>query len=155
LSKPVSFQSVQFVLNNMDEVEPGKLEKPSERKPREMATEAYSALRNYAGLRWPTLNHKGRMSRLAGVLNLGHRRVRSLYQNEPGVRVRADEMERIQRLEQARAEGTHRDDIASLQNRIARLEAVLFERETTSDFAGLAHEGRRAGDRRRGDDATG
>ena len=49
------------------------------------------ALREFAGLEWPTLNHKGRMAAPARRLNIGFRRVRSIYQNEDGVALRADE----------------------------------------------------------------
>lgn len=94
-----------------------------------MSATAQVLLRDYAGNRWPTLNHKGRMSRLAGHLGFGHRRVRALYQNEDGVRVRADEMAAIQALRQKQrlVEEANRDDFQALQARIARLEAALFQ----------------------------
>ena len=106
-------------------------------------------LRDYAGTRWPTLNHKGRMSRLAGVLGFGHRRVRSLYQNEPGVSIRADEMERIAALKRRTTDEANRDDFQALQARVAALEAALFaadEEFHREQMAGL----RQAVDGRRG-----
>lgn len=92
-----------------------------------MSATAQLLLRDYAGHRWPSLNHKGRMSRLAGHLKMGHRRIRSLYQNEMGVSVRADEMAAIQSLQQRQIEEANRNDLQDLQARIARLEAALFQ----------------------------
>lgn len=119
-----------------------------------MSTSAQFILRDYAGTRWPTLNHKGRMSRLAGVLGFGHRRVRSLYQNEPGVSVRADEMARIEGLRRQRQiEEANRDDFQALQARIARLEAALFASDAEfhhEQMAGL----RKAADSGRGEDES-
>lgn len=92
-----------------------------------MSATAQAMMREYAGLRWPTLNHKGRIARLSSALGLGHRRTRSIYQNEPGVALRADEMAAIERLRQDRIEEANRDDFQALQARIARLEAALFQ----------------------------
>jgi hypothetical protein len=91
-----------------------------------MSDTAQMILRDYAIHRWPSLNHKGRMSRLAGQLKMGHRRIRSLYQNEFGVRLRADEMAAIEALQQSKIEEANRNDLQDLQARIARLEAALF-----------------------------
>lgn len=95
----------------------------------EMSAAAQTMLRDYAGLRWPTLNHKGRIARLAGVLKMGHRRIRSLYQNEPGVSLRADEMAAIAALRERKIEEANRDAFQDLQARIARLEAALFAQD--------------------------
>ncbi len=86
-------------------------------------------MRDYAAVRWPTLNHKGRMARLAGVLGFGHRRVKSLYCAELGTAVRADEYAAIAALHQRKIEEANRDDFQDLQARIARLEAALLARE--------------------------
>lgn len=91
-----------------------------------MSTAAQTMLRDYAGWRWPSLNHKGRIARLAGHLGLTHRRARALYQNEPGMRLRADEMAAIAALRQQKVEEANRDVFEDLQARIARIEAALF-----------------------------
>lgn len=83
-------------------------------------------MRDYAAVRWPSLNHKGRMSRLAGLLGLGHRRVRSLYCAEVGASVRADEFAAVAALRQRQIEEANRNDYQALQARIARLESALF-----------------------------
>ena len=95
----------------------------------EMSATAQTMMRDYAGTRWPSLNHKGRMSRLAGVLGFGHRRVRSIYQNEPGLSLRADEMAAIAALREQKIEEANRNAFADLQGRIARLEAALFAQD--------------------------
>lgn len=110
-----------------------------------MSASAQTMLREYAGVRWPTLNHKGRMARLASQLRMGHRRVRSLYQNEPGVSLRADEMAAIEALR----EEANRNEFQDLQARIARLEAALFAQDEefhSHQMAAL----RSAADERRG-----
>lgn len=111
---------------NLSEPETGKLEIHPKKERPDMSATAQLLLRDYAGHRWPTLNHKGRMARLAGILSLGHRRVRSLYQGEQGVSIRADEMAAIQSLQQQQIEEANRNDLQDLQARIARLEAALF-----------------------------
>lgn len=91
-----------------------------------MSTTAQFALREYAALRWPTMNHKGRMARLATALGFGHRRLRSIYQNENGVSLRASEMAAINALKtSAAADEENRDAFVALQTRVARLEAAL------------------------------
>lgn len=99
----------------------------SSRERNDMSASAQLILRDYAGARWPTLNHKGRMARLASVLGLGHRRVRSIYQNEGGVSLRADEMAAITSLKKpaAAADEENRNAFVALQARVARLEAAL------------------------------
>lgn len=94
----------------------------------DMSASAQAILRDYAGARWPALNHKGRMARLAGALGLGHRRVRSLYQNEAGVAVRADEMAAIAALRKAKADDALRasqQEYRALEARIAALEELF------------------------------
>jgi hypothetical protein len=88
-----------------------------------MSATAQTMMREYAAVRWPTMNHKGRIARLAGVLGFGHRRTRSLYQNEMGVSLRADELAAIAALR--RGDEENRNDFQDLQSRVARLEAAL------------------------------
>ncbi len=95
---------------------------------RDMSTAAQTLMREYAGLRWPSMNHKGRIARLAGVLGFTHRRTRSLYQNEPGARLRADELASIEALNRRIEEG-NRNEFAILQSRVARLEAALLRQD--------------------------
>jgi hypothetical protein len=95
----------------------------------EVSASAQIMLRNYAGDRWPSMNHKGRIGRLASVLGFSPRRVRSLYQNEPGVRLRADEMAAIDNLRRAREEAKNvrasQAEYRALEARIAALEALF------------------------------
>jgi hypothetical protein len=115
----------------------------------EMSATAQTMMRDYAGTRWPSLNHKGRMARLAGVLGFGHRRVRSIYQNEPGLSLRADEMAAIAALREQKIEEANRNAFQDLQARIARLEAALFAQdeefhhEQVAAFRAAADGGRR------------
>lgn len=88
-----------------------------------MSATAQTMMREYAAVRWPTMNHKGRIARLASVLGFGHRRTRSLYQNELGVSLRADELAAIAALR--RGDEDNRNDFQDLQSRVARLEAAL------------------------------
>ena len=78
-------------------------------------------LREYACMRWPSLNHKGRIWRLKDVLKWTERRTRALYNNEPGMRLRADEMAAIEALGKLGAT----NELSELRGRIARLEAAL------------------------------
>lgn len=55
-------------------------------------------LRSYAARRWPGHPHKGRIVELARVLGWRHRRVRSLYHNEPGLTLRTVETDDLSRL---------------------------------------------------------
>ncbi len=95
----------------------------------EVSASAQIMLRDYAGDRWPSLNHKGRMGRLASALGFTPRRVRSLYQNEPGVRLHADEMAAIAKLRHEREEAKNvrasQAEYRALEARIAALEALF------------------------------
>lgn len=86
-----------------------------------MTVAASELMREYAADRWPTLNHKGRMSRLAGVLNWTPRRARSIYQNDQNARLRADEFAAVQNLKTQEA----KNEFSELRARIARLETAL------------------------------
>jgi hypothetical protein len=102
------------------------LEKRSSSTSDEMSSAAQTVMREYAAFEWPTMNHKGRIAQLARRLGIGHRRVRSIYQNELGVSLRADEMAAIAALERtAAADEENRDAFMALQARVARLEAAL------------------------------
>lgn len=114
-------------------------------------------LKVFARQKWPLSTDEWRMSRLADLLGLGRRRVKSLYQGEPTAVLRHHEAEAIAKLlKQRKAEEATRDDIGDLQARIARLEAALFAQD--EDFARGQMEGYRqglAGGRRKDDAGEG
>ena len=94
-------------------------------KDRDMSTVATADLRLYAATSWPLLNHKGRLRELAKLLTAwSRRRVRAVYNAEPGVSLRANEQADIDQLIRA-ARDEHRD----LAERIARLEALLLHQD--------------------------
>lgn len=121
-----------------------------------MSASAQMMLREYASHRWPTMNHKGRMSRLAGVLQWGHRRVKAIYQNDPRARLRADEMAAIEALQQREIEGANRAEFKALADRIAALEAALLAQDEDFHQPQMAALGQALDGRRRsnGADAT-
>jgi len=80
-------------------------------------------LRMYAGQRWPTMNHKWRKARLASLLGMNERRVKSLYEAEDTARLRVDEEAKIKAL-LGQKEKADAADIA-LAERIAHLEAQV------------------------------
>ncbi len=91
-------------------------------------------LREFAGQKWPTMNHKWRKAKLASMLRMSERRVRSIYEADPAARIRADEAERIAALVQ---QGEAED--AALSTRIAELEAQvtrLVEALASDEMAG-------------------
>lgn len=77
-------------------------------------------LRIFAGQKWPTMNHKWRKARLAGLLGMSERRVKSIYEAEETARLRADEEARIKALI-----GQEEVDDATVTTRIAELEAQV------------------------------
>ena len=80
------------------------------------------SLRNYAAGTWPLLNHKGRLRNLAKLLtNWTERRVRAVYNAEPGVSLRASEQADIDAL----AEEANRNEFQALEARLASMEAAL------------------------------
>lgn len=81
-------------------------------------------LRVYAGQRWPTMNHKWRKARLASLLGMNERRVKSLYEAEETARLRADEETRIKALLGQQEEVNATEDKA-LAARLAELEAQV------------------------------
>lgn len=113
----------------MTEPKDEKLEKHSSTEREQVSASVQTMMRDYSAVRWPTLNHKGRMARLAGVLGFGHRRVKSLYCAEPGTAIRADEYAAVEALQQRQIEEANRHDFQALQARIARLEAALLAQD--------------------------
>lgn len=86
------------------------------------ATALSSDLRAYAVKRWPTANHKFRKARLADLLGLTERRVRS-YWEAKAASPRDDEVDAIKALI-GQKEDADAADIA-LAERIAELEAQV------------------------------
>lgn len=84
-------------------------------------------LRVYARQRWPLANDKYRKDRLATLLRVSSRRIKSLWEGEQSAVIRQSEAEAVRRLlGQKQIEEANRDDFQALQARIARLEAALF-----------------------------
>ena len=85
-------------------------------------------LKVFARQKWPLSTDEWRMSRLAHMIGVGTRRMKSLYQGEATAVLRQHEAEAIGKLlKQRQIEGANRDDFQALQARIARLEAALFQ----------------------------
>ena len=104
-----------------------KLEKCSSTEREQVSTSVQATMRDYAAIRWPSLNHKGRIARLADTLGFGHRRTRALYQNELGTAVRADEMTAVAALRKGVADGRGDREAGYrlLEARIAALEELI------------------------------
>jgi hypothetical protein len=84
------------------------------------------SLRSYAADEWPLLNHKGRIRALCKALShWSARRVRAVYNSEPGVALRAAEQADIDAL----TEENNRNEFQTLEARLARLEAALFAQD--------------------------
>ena len=102
-------------------------------------------LRTYAVRRWPTTNHKWRKARLASILGLTERRVRSIYEGEQTAVLRQHEADAIAKLLGAAREreidGANKHDFQALQARVARLEALLLQRHAGDDHTPLAGAG--------------
>lgn len=81
-------------------------------------------LRVYARRRWPLGNDKFRKDRLATLLKLSSRRIKSLWEGEQSAVIREHEADAVRRLVgQAEA---NTNDLQALAQRIARLEAALL-----------------------------
>lgn len=97
----------------------------------EVTTAVATDLRIYAGQRWPTMNHKWRKARLASLLGMNERRVKSIYEAEQTARLRVDEEARIKALigqkesADAAADKALADRIAELEAQVAFLVAAL------------------------------
>ena len=124
-----------------------------------MSTALSNGLREYAVKRWPTMNHEWRKAKIASMLGMKVRRVRSYWDGEEKLSARVDEVEAINALmnqPQSKLEEANQDAFAELQARIARLEAILLPQETSGDYPAMAGLGAVNYGRRRTDvpDAT-
>lgn len=120
-------------------------------EPRKVTVEVAADLRFYAGQRWPTMNHKWRKARLASLLGMNERRVKSIYEAEQTARLRADEEARIKALLGQKEEADVADQ--AISERIAELEAqVAF---LVAALAGDEMAARRTHPHRQGDSAPG
>ncbi len=77
-------------------------------------------LRTYALKRWPTMNHEWRKARLASLLGMKVRRVRSYWDAEETLSPRQSEVDAIKALI-----GQEEVDDATVKTRIAELEAQV------------------------------
>lgn len=93
------------------------------REAREVSATLANDLRVFAGRKWPTMNHKWRKARLAALLGMSERRVKSLYEADENARLRVDEEARIKAL-LGQKEIADAEDKA-LAQRIAELEAQV------------------------------
>lgn len=83
-------------------------------------------LRAFAGRKWPTMNHKWRKARLASLLGLSERRIKSIYEAEQTARLRADEKAKITALIGQKEEAdAHAEADRALAERLAELEAQV------------------------------
>ena len=89
-------------------------------KDRDMSAAAQTALRDYSAAEWPRLNHKGRLAKLCRLLPWTDRRVRAIYNGEPGVCLRAEEQAALETLTQ---EAKH--EYRTIEALCAGLEALL------------------------------
>lgn len=115
------------------------------------ATAISNGLRTYAVKRWPTANHKFRKARLADLLGFTERRVRSFWEAK-AASPRDEEIDAIKALVgDQQIEEENRDAFAALQERIARLEAIILTQAAQSDHRAMAGEGQGTFGRRRTD----
>lgn len=112
-------------------------------------------LRIYAVKRWPLDKDERRKERLAALLNMTKRRVRSLWENERSARPRGDEIERIAALIGAEEEEANAETYRAMEARFASMEAELAELRAAIAAASLAGEGTAARGSRRRDDRQG
>lgn len=83
-------------------------------------------LRTYAVRRWPTANHKFRKARLADLLGMTERRVRSFWEATHDMSPRAEEVEAIKALiGQEEADAALAERIAELEAQVAFLVSAL------------------------------
>lgn len=112
-------------------------------------------LRVYARRRWPLENDKYRKLRLADLLGISARRIKSLYEAEQTAVIREHEAEAVRRLlGQQKIEEANRAELEALKGRIARLEAALVQGDEEYHHVQMAAY-REAADPRRGKNATG
>lgn len=110
-------------------------------EPHKVTTAVATDLRIYAGRRWPTMNHKWRKARLASLLGMNERRVKSIYEAEETARLRVDEEARIKALIGQEEEANAAADSA-LAKRIADLETQVATLMAALASDALAAEGR-------------
>lgn len=125
-------------------------------EPREVTAAVATDLRIYAGRRWPTMNHKWRKARLASLLGMNERRVKSIYEAEETARLRVDEEARIKALigqkEEADADA---DAYRTLEARFMAMEAAFADLRAEIAAATLVREGGQTGRSRRDDTGAG
>jgi len=100
-----------------------KLGIQDKQEPREVTAALAEDLRVFAGQKWPTMNHKWRKARLASLLGMTERRVKSIYEAEETARLRVDEEARIKALIGKKEEADVEDQ--ALAQRISELEAQV------------------------------
>lgn len=109
-------------------------------------------LRIYAVKRWPLDKDERRKERLAALLNMTKRRVRSLWENERTARPRGDEIERIEALIGAEEDHANAEAYRALEARFASMEAELAGLREAIAAASMAGESAAPGRARRGND---
>lgn len=133
-------------------------------EPREVTAALATDLRVFAGQKWPTMNHKWRKARLAFLLGMSERRVKSIYEAEQTARLRADEEARIKALIGQKEEANAASDrafaerIAALEEELSGVRALVDRLALAGDFgeareagggsyrAGKSHPSRRSTD---------
>lgn len=110
---------------------------------REVTAALADDLRTYAVKRWPTMNHEWRKAKLASLLGMKVRRVRSYWDAEETLSPRQSEVDAIAELigSQSNIEEANRDAFAALQERIARLEGIVLAFEAAQNHQAMAGEG--------------
>lgn len=116
-------------------------------------TEALAVeLKTFARTKWPLTTDEWRKDKLASMLRMGRRRIKSLYEGERTARPRFEEVEKIRALigaeEKAYAETNAQADRA-LEARIAELETQLAEVRALLVADAMADEGASASVERR------
>ncbi len=104
-----------------------------------MSASATDIMRNYATTQWPFDNHKSRIWKLKRFLGWTERRVRSIYNGEQGVALRAHEQSELQALlDEAQNENTEiTARIDQLQRQVADLETHLNSLRVAATSKGI------------------
>lgn len=93
---------------------------------REVSAAVSNELKLYARQRWPLANDKFRKGRLAHIIGVTDRRIKSLWEGDPAAVLREHEATAIRKLQGARKiEEANRVEFQALQARLARLEAAF------------------------------
>ncbi len=95
------------------------------KKERDVTAALADDLRAYAVKRWPTMNHEWRKAKLASLLNMKVRRVRSYWDAEETLSPRQQEVDAIKSLIGAEEEKARVEADRALAKRVAELEAQL------------------------------